>query len=380
MRKIFNDIYAGKTVLITGHTGFKGSWLSIWLKSMGASVIGYALPPATVPNMFEATEIGKHLINIEGDVRDTQHLEQVMANYEPDMVFHLAAQPIVRLSYEFPHLNYETNIMGTVNLLEAVRKTDSVRVCTVITSDKCYENKEWPYAYRENDPLGGYDPYSASKACAELVVGSYQKSFFNPDEYNQHKTALSSVRAGNVIGGGDWGPDRIVPDCIRALAKNNQITVRNPNAIRPWQHVLEPLSGYLWLTALMWNQGSTYSSAWNFGPSNFDNLTVGQLVDKIVKYWGSGTWQNASAQNGKQVHEANYLKLDCTKSQNLLGWSPVYRIDEAIETTLDWYRTYYASNENIFDLTLAQIQTYVKKAQEIGLSWAGKGDSNDSKR
>jgi CDP-glucose 4,6-dehydratase len=377
MRKIFNGIYARKTVLITGHTGFKGSWLSIWLDSLGANVIGYALPPATEPNMFDAAGIGSHITSIEGDVRDGKHLEQVVEQYKPDMVFHLAAQPIVRLSYELPHLTYETNIMGTVNLLEAVRKTNSVRVCTVITSDKCYENKEWVYAYRENDSLGGYDPYSASKACVELVVGSYQKSFFNPDYYDQHKAALASARAGNVIGGGDWGLDRIVPDSIQALADEKPIIVRNPQAVRPWQHVLEPLSGYLWLAALMWECGSQYSSAWNFGPNNFDNLTVGQLADSIVKYWGSGEWQDASDRKGQQVHEANFLKLDCTKSQNLLGWSPLYQVDEAIETTLQWYRNYYnAPDSSSYDFTLAQIQAYVNKAQQIGLSWAGKCDNN----
>ena len=367
-------------MLITGHTGFKGSWLSIWLKSLGAIVVGYALPPATTPNMFNAAGLYNHLINIEGDIRDKQHLEQVLVEHKPDMVFHLAAQPIVRLSYELPHYSFETNIMGTVNLLEAVRKTESVRVCTVITSDKCYENKEWIYAYRENDPLGGYDPYSASKACAELVVGSYQQSFFHPTEYKQHQTALSSVRAGNVIGGGDWGMDRIVPDCVRALTSNKPITVRNPQAIRPWQHVLEPLSGYLWLSALMWDQGSTYSSAWNFGPHNFDNITVGELADKIVEYWGNGYWQDASVQKNNQMHEANHLKLDCTKSQNLLGCFPVYRIDEAIKMTLDWYRAFYASDENIYVLTLSQIQAYVNKAQQMGLPWIGKDGYNDSQR
>jgi CDP-glucose 4,6-dehydratase len=377
MKKIFNGVYQGKKVLITGHTGFKGSWLSIWLESLGAKVIGYALPPATEPNMFDAAGIGSHITSIEGDVRDGKHLEQVVEKYKPDMVFHLAAQPIVRLSYEFPLLTYETNIMGTVNLLEAVRKSNSVRVCTVITSDKCYENKEWVYAYRENDSMGGYDPYSSSKACAELVVSSYQNSFFNPKEYEKHKVALASARAGNVIGGGDWALDRIVPDAVKALAEEKPIIVRNPLAVRPWQHVMEPLSGYLWLAALMWVRGTQYSSAWNFGPNNVDNLTVGQLADGIVKYWGSGEWQDTSNHNARQVHEANFLKLDCTKSQSLLGWSPVYRVDESIDATLEWYRDFYNKPESgSYDFTLAQIQAYVNRAQEIGLSWAGRCDNN----
>jgi CDP-glucose 4,6-dehydratase len=378
MRKIFNGVYDGKKILITGHTGFKGSWLSIWLESLGAEVIGYALPAPTKPSLFEVAGIATHITSIEGDVRDGNHLERVLEKYEPDMVFHLAAQALVRLSYENPVQTYETNIMGTVNLLEAVRKCNSVRVCTVITSDKCYENKEWVYAYRENDALGGYDPYSSSKAGTELVVGSYQQSFFNPDKYESHGVALASARAGNVIGGGDWSSDRIVPDAVRALADNKTIVVRNPRAVRPWQHVLESLSGYLWLAALMWDHGAKYSSAWNFGPNNFDNLTVGQLVDGIVKKWGSGEWTDASVNNILQLHEANILRLDCTKAQSLLGWSPVYGIAEAINATVDWYRNYYLKPVlNFYNATLAQIQTYVEKAKDIGLSWAGRCDNNN---
>jgi CDP-glucose 4,6-dehydratase len=378
MRKIFNGVFDGKKILITGHTGFKGSWLSIWLESLGADVIGYALPPDTEPSMFEAANIDTHVINIEGDVRDRNHLERVLEKYEPEMIFHLAAQALVRLSYDNPVQTFETNIMGTVNLLEAVRKCKSVRVCTVITSDKCYENKEWVYAYRENDALGGYDPYSSSKAGTELIVGSYRKSFFSPDKISDHGVALATVRAGNVIGGGDWSSDRIVPDAVRALADNKIITIRNPRAVRPWQHVLESLSGYLWLAALMWDHGAKYSSAWNFGPNNIDNLTVGQLVDGIVEKWGIGEWTDASVNNIIQPHEANILRLDCTKAQSLLGWSPVYGINEAINATVNWYRNYYIGlSSNIYDITLAQIQTYVEKAKDIGLSWAGRCDKNN---
>jgi len=375
--KIFNDVYRGKKVLITGHTGFKGSWLSIWLEALGAQVIGYALPPATEPSMFEAAQVSKHVVSIIGDVRDLHHFEQVMEEYKPEMVFHLAAQPIVRLSYESPRFTYETNIMGTVNLLEAVRKINSVRVCTIITSDKCYDNQEWVYAYRENDPLGGYDPYSSSKAGAELVVATYQKAFFNPDHYQDHQVALASARAGNVIGGGDWALDRIVPDAVKALAENKPIIVRNPQAIRPWQHVLDPLAGYLWLAARMWSEENHFSSAWNFGPDNVDNLTVGQLADAIVEYWGSGKWQTAS-EDKAQVHEANFLKLDCTKAKTLLDWAPVYRVDEAIKTTLEWYKRFYDGSAVLsYDFTLAQIDGYIKRAQEMGLSWAGKVERNE---
>jgi CDP-glucose 4,6-dehydratase len=378
MRKTFNGVYEGKKVLITGHTGFKGSWLSIWLESLGAEVIGYALPAPTKPSLFEVAGLAAHITSIEDDIRDVKKLERVLEKHEPDMVFHLAAQSLVRQSYAFPKLTYETNIMGTVNLLEAVRKSNSVRVCTVITSDKCYDNKEWVYAYRENDALGGYDPYSSSKAGAELVVGSYQQSFFNPDKYESHGVALASARAGNVIGGGDWSSDRIVPDAVRALADNKIIIVRNPRAVRPWQHVFEPLSGYLWLAALMWDQGAKYSSAWNFGPNNVDNLTVGQLVEGIVKKWGSGEWTDVSGNSSRQLHEANILRLDCTKSQSVLGWSPVYGIDEAINATVDWYRNYYYKpDSSSYDFTLTQIQAYVDRAKDTGLSWAGGYDNNN---
>jgi len=377
MKNIFNGIYQGKRVLVTGHTGFKGSWLSIWLEHLGAEVIGYALSAPTEPSMFNLAKVDRHVTSIEGDVRDGQHLQDVVQEYKPDMVFHLAAQPIVRLSYREPVVTYETNIMGTVNLLEAVRKSKSVRVCTIITTDKCYENREWIYAYRENDRLGGYDPYSSSKACAELIVSSYRNSFFNPDEYGRHGMALASVRAGNVIGGGDWAPDRIVPDTIRFLADNNPATVRNPLAIRPWQHVLEPLAGYLWVSALMWQHGIEYSSAWNFGPDSGDSLTVGQLVDIIIDRWGNGEWSNNYSDNMvSQLHEANVLKLDCTKARTLLRWSPVLAIDEALDFTIMWYRSVYNQTEaDIYKLTTKQIETYVKKAQNLSLMWSrgGKG-------
>ncbi|MEA4925065.1 MAG: CDP-glucose 4,6-dehydratase [Syntrophomonadaceae bacterium] len=377
MRTIFDRVYRDRKVLITGHTGFKGSWLSVWLGLLGARVIGYALPPPTQPSLFELLGLNQRLLSIEGDVRDKRHLEQVVKQHQPDMVFHLAAQPIVRLSYECPHLTYETNIMGTVNLLEAVRNTNSVRVGLIITSDKCYENQEWLYAYRENAPLGGYDPYSSSKAGAELVAGCYQRSFFNPERYNEHRMALATARAGNVIGGGDWAADRIVPDAVRALSAGKPIVIRNPLAVRPWQHVLDPLAGYLWLAAKMWSEGNSYSSAWNFGPDNHENLSVGQLADNIVKNWGSGEWQSDSGDQSR-LHEANNLILDCSKARALLDWTPVYKVDEALDKTVEWYKAYYFdSKQDIYDLTWNQVQAYVKRARELGLRWAGEVDGDE---
>jgi len=250
----FNNIYNGKRVLVTGHTGFKGGWLSLWLKELRAEVIGYSLDPPTSPSFFEAVDLKNKLIHITGDVRDEKHLLSVFKKYQPEFVFHLAAQPLVRLSYKDPKLTYETNIMGTVNVLESVRKTKSARVCIIVTTDKCYENKEWIYGYRETDPMGGYDPYSSSKGCAELVTAAYRSSFFNPKDYGKsHRVAPSSARAGNVIGGGDWAEDRLIPDCIRTLSQNKIINIRNPQATRPWQYILEPLSGYLLLGSKMYN-------------------------------------------------------------------------------------------------------------------------------
>ncbi|MFZ5649820.1 MAG: CDP-glucose 4,6-dehydratase [Bacillota bacterium] len=369
MESLFNGVFKNKTVFVTGHTGFKGSWLALWLTALGARVVGYSLPPPTSPNMFESARIAGHITHITGDVRDAGRLMQAVQACEPDFVFHLAAQPLVRLSYQEPVLTYETNVMGTVNVLEAVRRTGSVRVCLVVTSDKCYDNKEWVYAYRENDSLGGRDPYSSSKACAEMAVAAYRGSFFSTSGGQAYK-ALSSVRAGNVIGGGDWAADRIVPDAVRALAKEEPVPVRNPHAVRPWQHVLEPLAGYLWLAARMWEDGPAYSSAWNFGPSSDGNVTVKELVEKIITVWGSGSWQDISG-NIAQPHEATYLKLDCTKTNNLLCWYPVYNVTEAVAATVDWYREYYSNKEaNLFSITLKQIADYVEKARRSRAVWA----------
>lgn len=375
MKDLFGGVYAGKKVLVTGHTGFKGSWLSLWLNALGAEVVGYALPPDTIPSMFEATRLQRQIIHIEGDVRDFDHLHQALTEHKPDMVFHLAAQPLVRLSYEQPRLTYETNIMGTVNLLEAIRTTDTVKVCTVVTSDKCYENHEWVYSYRENDVLGGHDPYSSSKAGAEIIVGSYRRSYFDGQD---NAIALASARAGNVIGGGDWALERLVPDAIKALTKGSPILVRNPQAVRPWQFVLEPLSGYLWLAAQTWKMGPVLASAYNFGPGDDVILNVGDMTSRVIKKWGSGTWEDISVFNTDSLHEAHYLQLDCSKSRRLLEWFPVFNIDQAIDSTVDWYKHYYGSpRRDMYNFTLQQIVNYTHEARARKARWAGGTDQNE---
>ncbi|HXN05650.1 MAG TPA: CDP-glucose 4,6-dehydratase, partial [Nitrospiria bacterium] len=286
MKSLFSNIYENKRVLVTGNTGFKGSWLSLWLKRLGARVIGYSLPPPTEPSLFKEARLYEGMTHINGDIRDSQALIKAFRVHQPEIVFHLAAQPLVRQSYQNPEETYSTNVMGTVHVLEAIRKTGSVRVCVNVTSDKCYENKEWDYAYRENDPMGGYDPYSSSKGAAELVGSAYRRSFFNTKNYNQHQMSLVSVRAGNVIGGGDWAQDRLMPDIVGALSHKKCIEIRNPGSIRPWQHVLDPLSGYLWLGSLLWRKPTEYDYGWNFGPLASDSMTVKEIVEESIVLWG----------------------------------------------------------------------------------------------
>lgn len=348
-------------MLITGHTGFKGSWLSLWLTELGANVIGYSLEPSTKPSMFEAINLKDRITHIIGDVREEGHLISTFRKYQPEFVFHLAAQPLVRLSYKEPKITYETNVMGTLNVLEAVRKTRSIRVCVIVTSDKCYENMEWVYGYRETDPMGGYDPYSSSKGCAELVTAAYGKSFFNPREYGRiHNVALSSARAGNVIGGGDWGEDRVIPDCAKALSQNKEIVIRSPRATRPWQYVLEPLAGYLLLGALMYEGGSKYSSAWNFGPNDESIITVEELVTLVIKHWHGGTY---IVDISNQPHEVSLLKLDASKARTLLGWKPIYDVYEATERTVNWYKDFYngMTKGDLYQLMVTEIAEYVSR-------------------
>lgn len=368
LRSLFGNAYEGKRVLVTGHTGFKGAWLTLWLKQLGADVIGYSLAPES-NSLFTELGLENEITHYVGDIRDFDKIQSVFRDHKPEYVFHMAAQPLVRDSYSRSRYTFETNVIGTVNVLECMKATDGKNVLVNITTDKCYENKEWHYAYRENDPLGGYDPYSASKACSELVTNSYRESFFNPNEYERHLTAISTVRAGNVVGGGDWAEDRIIPDCIRALSNGKRINVRNPEAIRPWQHVLEPLSGYLWLGNQMTVNGSKFSSSWNFGPKSTNNLKVADIVNKVIDNWGSGSWEHILLDSDKDRHEAMFLKLDCTKANNLLQWTPVYNISETISKTVDWY--FVRQNQgNVLEYTINQIYEYVNEAANQKILWA----------
>ncbi|MBK5241001.1 CDP-glucose 4,6-dehydratase [Clostridium sp.] len=359
----FNNIYKGKKVLVTGHTGFKGSWISIWLKNLGAEVIGYSLDAPTEPSMFEICKLNEKITSIIGDIREEKKLNEVFEKYKPEIVFHLAAQPLVRLSYKSPKETYEINVMGTVNVLEAAKNSSSVKGVVVITTDKCYENKEWVYGYRETDPMGGYDPYSSSKGCAELIVSSYRNSF-----YDERGIGLSSVRAGNVIGGGDWAEDRLIPDFVRSVSEEKSIVIRNPIATRPWQHVLEPLSGYLWLGSEMLKDAKKYNSGWNFGPRDTDVLSVEGILKLSIKAWGKG---NIELEENAQPHEANLLKLDISKAKAHLKWHPVYDVNKAVDRTIQWYKNYYGNkNENMYEYTLKQIVEYVEEAKIQNLMWS----------
>jgi CDP-glucose 4,6-dehydratase len=351
-------VYQGAKVLITGHTGFKGGWLALWLSQLGARVVGYSLEPPSKPNFCEAVDLLGHLTHIHGDIRDQAYLHKVMALHQPMVVFHMAAQSLVRPSYQDPHLTYETNVMGTVNVLEAVRRTDSVRAAIMVTSDKCYENQEWPWGYRENDPLGGHDPYSSSKGCAELVTFAYLRSYFSPgSSLPDRHLALASVRAGNVIGGGDWGTDRLLPDCIRSLSRGEEVILRHPQAFRPWQFVLEPLSGYLLLGARLLEEGPKFSGAWNFGPESADIWTVEEVVRETIHLWGQGSFRASAPE---PFHEAEWLKLDSSKARHILGWRHRYSLKKALSLALNWYKNFYggASASGLRNLSHEQIEEY----------------------
>ena len=331
--------WKGKRVLLTGHTGFKGSWLSLWLQYLGAQVVGYALSPQTSPNLFEVAGVGNGMTSIIGDIRDLAKLQAVFAEHRPEIVIHMAAQPLVRYSYIEPVETYSTNVMGTVHLLEAVRKTPGVRAVVNITTDKCYENREWAWGYRENEPMGGYDPYSNSKGCAELVSAAYRSSFFNANCHAQHGVALATARAGNVIGGGDWAQDRLIPDILAAFEQGHCANIRNPHAIRPWQHVLEPLRGYLTLAERLYE----------------DARPVGWIVEQLAQLWGSNAqWK---IDTGDHPHEANYLKLDISRARNRLDWHPALRLGDALKLIIDWSRQRHAGAD-MRKLTLSQINTY----------------------
>nr|WP_153007724.1 CDP-glucose 4,6-dehydratase [Bacillus coahuilensis] len=348
------SIFKDKTVLVTGHTGFKGSWLTLWLLELGAKVVGYARNPVTEKDLFVVSGIGKEIIDIRGDIRNKSQLAKVFDKYQPEFVFHLAAQPLVKYSYDHPGETYEVNVMGTLNVLECLKNCDSCKVGVFVTSDKCYENKEWTWGYRENDPMGGYDPYSSSKGCCELLISSYERSFFNTSQLAAHGKVIASVRAGNVIGGGDWSPDRLIPDCIRSLEKGSPIEIRSPHAVRPWQHVLEPLSGYLLLAAKLWSQKTAFSGGWNFGPERESIVSVETITESLLACWGSGERKCIKISN--PAHEANFLSLDISKAINLLGWVPKWDYQEAIEKTVDWYKQYKTANMR--EYSIMQIQEY----------------------
>ena len=347
--------WQGKRVLVTGHTGFKGSWLSLWLQSMGAQVTGYALAPPTNPSLFEIAEVDQGMTSIIGDIRDLAKLQAVFAEHQPEIVIHMAAQPLVRYSYQNPVETYATNVMGTVHLLEAVRNTPGVKAVVNITTDKCYANREWVWGYRENEPMGGYDPYSNSKGCAELVSAAYRSSFFNADNYAQHGVATATVRAGNVIGGGDWAQDRLIPDILTAFEQGRKVDIRNPHAIRPWQHVMEPLRGYLALAEQLFEHGPSFGEGWNFGPNDEDAKPVGWIAEQMAALWGADAqWQ---VDTGEHPHEAHYLKLDISKARSRLNWHPALRLKDALALIIDWSKQREAG-ANMRQLTLAQLQAY----------------------
>jgi CDP-glucose 4,6-dehydratase len=347
--------WEGRRVLLTGHTGFKGSWLSLLLQSMGAKVTGYALAPPTKPSMFEIADVAQGMISIVGDIRDLTKLQAVFTEHQPEIVIHMAAQPLVRYSYQNPVETYSTNVMGTVHLLEAVRNTPGVKAVVNITTDKCYENREWVWGYRENEPMGGFDPYSNSKGCAELVSAAYRSSFFNANNYAQHGLATATVRAGNVIGGGDWAQDRLIPDILAGFEQGRKVDIRNPHAIRPWQHVMEPLRGYLTLAEKLFEHGPSFGEGWNFGPNDEDAKPVGWIVEQMAALWGTDAqWQ---VDTGEHPHEAHYLKLDISKARSRLDWHPALRLKDALALIIDWSKQ-RAAGANMRQLTLDQLQAY----------------------
>ncbi len=347
--------WQGKRVFLTGHTGFKGGWLSLWLQQLGADVTGYALEAPTTPSLFEVASVARGMVSVIGDVRDGEALKRAMAQARPEIVIHMAAQPLVRYSYVNPVETYATNVMGVVNLLEAVRATPGVRSVVNVTSDKCYENREWPWGYRENEAMGGYDPYSNSKGCAELVTAGYRSSFFNAEKYAEHGIALGSGRAGNVIGGGDWAMDRLIPDMLRAIGAGQPVMIRNPHSIRPWQHVLEPLSGYLTLAEKLYTEGPVHAEGWNFGPHDTDAKPVEWIIERMTQEWGAGASWSLDGQN--HPHEATYLKLDCSKARGQLGWHPRWDIGQAIAKIVEWHKA-CDQGADMRAMTLAQITTY----------------------
>lgn len=364
MQNLFSGIYKDKTVLVTGHTGFKGSWLCFWLKQMGAKVVGYSLEAPTNPNHFEILNLD--ITSIKGNIKDLEHLNTVFQTYKPDIVFHLAAQALVKYSYENPIETYETNVIGTLKVFEACR-SNNVKAIVNITSDKAYENREWIWGYRENDPMGGYDPYSSSKGCADILATSYRNSFFNIKDYKKtHNTLIATCRAGNVIGGGDWAKDRLITDIMISVSQDKKVSIRNPKATRPWQHVLEPLSGYLQIGQKLLEEKVEFAEAWNFGPTDEGSITVEEVVKNVKKHWDKIDYEINRDPN--QLHEANLLKLDCTKANTILKWKDVWDSETTFEKTVKWYKAYYENNKEI--LTQNDLESYIADAKAKNIEWA----------
>ena len=357
MIDIFDNFYCGKRVLVTGHTGFKGSWLSIWLHELGAEVVGVSQDPFTNRDNYVLSGIGnKMMADLRSDICDGQKMKEIFQKYQPEIVFHLAAQPLVRYSYEQPVETYEANVMGTIHVMEAIRATSSVKVGVMITTDKCYDNKEQMRGYKEDDPFGGYDPYSSSKGACEIAIQSWRRSFFNPEDYGKkHHVSLASVRAGNVIGGGDWALDRIIPDCIKALEQDKVIDIRSPKAIRPWEHVLEPLSGYMLLAKKQWEHPTEFCEGWNFGPESESVSTVWEVATELIKNYGKGELKDSSDPNA--VHEAKLLMLDITKAKTKLGWKPRMNMQQCMELVADWYKRY--QTEDVYQLCVDEIDKFI---------------------
>ena len=349
---MFNNIYSGKKVFLTGHTGFKGSWLAMWLTKLGAEVCGYSLVPNTEPSMFKELDIASKISqSVIGDILDVSKLEKAMFDFQPEIVFHLAAQPLVRLSYAEPILTYKTNVIGTLNVLEAARKCSTVKAFVNVTTDKCYENKEITRGYKEDEPMGGYDMYSSSKGCVEIMSSSYRRSFLQ----EEGTYAMATARAGNVIGGGDWALDRLIPDCVRSINEGKKIEIRNPVAVRPWQHVLEPLSGYLLLGEKLLVEGKKYAEGFNFGPEEDSVLKVVDVAQKVTANYGKGEVVVHKTDN---LHEANLLMLNVEKAEKVLGWTPTYTANQAIEKTVEWYKHFYAKDTDMYKFTMGQIKEY----------------------
>jgi CDP-glucose 4,6-dehydratase len=356
------EFWRGRRVFLTGHTGFKGSWTSLWLQSLGAELTGFSLQPLTQPSLFEEARVDNVMRSIIGDIRDLSALKQALQTAQPEIVIHMAAQPLVRYSYQDPVETYSTNVMGTVHLLESVRNTSGVKAVVNITTDKCYENREWVWGYRENEPMGGYDPYSNSKGCAELVSSAYRSSFFNANTFEQHGVALATARAGNVIGGGDWARDRLIPDILAAFEQGKVVNIRNPHAIRPWQHVLEPLRGYLTLAERLFEYGPGYAEGWNFGPNDEDAKPVAWIVQKMAEMWGNdANWQIDSREH---PHEAAYLKLDTSKARGRLNWHPALCLDDALKLVISWAKQRQSGADNR-QLTLNQIHAYQALTEQL---------------